>query len=291
MSHLIRKTSGDLERFDKNKLAHSLRKAGAAEHVIEKILSDVSKKRYRSTEDIHKHTLRSCLRHDLKVALHYNIKQALKELGPTGYPFEKFIAALLHAEGYSAVTNQFIRGQCVQHEVDVVAEKQGYRGMVECKYRSFYGSKIDVKIALYVYARFLDIKTRWEQEDTSKHYEGWIATNTKFTSDAIAYSECHNMKLIGWAYPKGNIAKLIETHGLIPITVIPHLHRRQKEVLMKKGIIVCRDLLAHPKELRRLHIPKKDRIHLLNTIRALCDATHHDNQNYAQPKKQSQENT
>ncbi len=270
MTTFIQKTSGEREPFDQSKLHKSLRKAGASHDMAATITQEVSKKKLRNTRDIHKHTLKCSLKHDLKLAMNYNLKQALAELGPTGYPFEKFVAALLRTKGYKATTNQHLPGKCVDHEVDVVLEKENYKAMIECKFHAYAGSKLDVKIALYVHARFLDIESQWKQQDSHLNYQGWLATNTKFTGDAVAYSECYNMRLLGWGYPKGNIAELIEESGLVPITVIPHINTRQKEWLLREGIVVCSDILTYPQSLKHLGMNKKARLHLLETIRSMC---------------------
>ena len=45
------------------------------------------------------------------------------KLGPTGYPFEDFIAKLLQADGYETKVRQILKGECITHEIDVIAEK------------------------------------------------------------------------------------------------------------------------------------------------------------------------
>ncbi len=43
----------------------------------------------------------------------YHLKNAIMELGPTAFPFEKFIAGILEAEGYQTLTDQIVQGNCV----------------------------------------------------------------------------------------------------------------------------------------------------------------------------------
>ena len=58
-----------------------------------------------------------------RAAGRYRLKKALFQLGPSGYPFEQFIAKILEQEGYKTKTGQFIQGKCIKHEVDVVGKK------------------------------------------------------------------------------------------------------------------------------------------------------------------------
>ncbi|MGS0527278.1 hypothetical protein ACU8V7_21050 [Zobellia nedashkovskayae] len=48
-------------------------------------------------------------------------------MGPTGFPFERFIGALLTYSGYETKVGIVMDGICVTHEIDVVAEKKWNR--------------------------------------------------------------------------------------------------------------------------------------------------------------------
>ena len=99
-----------------------------------------------------------------------------------------------------------MQGACVSHEIDVIAEKTTAALVIECKFHNQPGTKSDVKVALYVQARFEDIQKQWQKqpEPSRKFHEVWLATNTKLTSDAIQYASCVGLKAIGWDYPPNN---------------------------------------------------------------------------------------
>lgn len=122
------------------------------------------------------------------------------ELGPDGYPFEKYIGQLLEKLGHTVEVNVVIPGVCVDHEIDIMAQKKGHHCIVECKYHNRSGLKTDVKVALYMQARFEDIRDAWERNPhhTQELHNVWIVTNTKFTSEAIKYGICKKMKMISW---------------------------------------------------------------------------------------------
>jgi hypothetical protein len=80
-----------------------------------------------------------------------------------------------------------LSGKCVSHEIDVLIKKDNELAMVECKFHSARENKSNVKVPLYVFSRFNDLKER-KQIVFSKNEiisKCWIVTNNRFTSDAI----------------------------------------------------------------------------------------------------------
>ena len=200
-----------------------------------------------TTTEIYQHAFDMLRADKPHVAARYSLKRAMMELGPSGHPFEKFIGEILANEGYKTEVNKIVQGICVAHEVDVVAEKGDRRMMIELKYHNTLGLKTDIKIALYIQARFEDIDKQWQKqpEHGIKLHEAWLMTNTKLTSDAIAYARCVGMKAIGWNYPEeGSLKQLIERSGLHPMSALSTLSRGEKIHLLDKGLVMCRDVSA-----------------------------------------------
>lgn len=261
MAHIIRKQTGEEEPFNLEKLVHSLEKAGAKPEIAWNIAENVAREHGNMTtsRDIHKTTLHTALQHDRKLAIMYNLKQALMDLGPSGYPFEKYMAALMRRLGYQATTNLILPGRCVTHEIDVYLEKpeEHIIGITECKFRNQPGSKIDVKVPLYFDSRLRDVCYKLDEKyGAGKNtYEGWLITNTKFTGDALMYGRCAGLHLLGWTYPEEHsIAKLIERFGLIPITAMTSLTFHQKRLLLSHGIVLCSELSEHMHLLHRMGV-------------------------------------
>jgi hypothetical protein len=167
----------------------------------------------------------------------------LAELGPSGFPFEKFMAEVFRARSYHVETNQFIRGHCAEHEVDLVVWNENKLIMCEAKFHNEIGLKSDLKVALYVKARFDDLKNLdFFYGKKRRLDEGWLITNTKFTDRAISYADCAGLRLIGWNFPKeGNLHDVIEDVGLHPVTSINSLNFQEKRSLIESGIVLCRD--------------------------------------------------
>ncbi|MEA2715281.1 MAG: hypothetical protein QOG91_309 [Candidatus Parcubacteria bacterium] len=247
----ITKSDGTTEPFEKEKLISSLKRAGAAPEIVEDVVEDVEKEIREgiTTADVYVRA-RSLLReHSLPIAVKYSIRRAMMELGPDGFPFEKFMARIFKTWGYETLTDQTVMGSCVDHEVDVVAWKDDGLAMVEAKYHNEYGTKSDVKVALYVKARFDDIalaRLHYGGKDR-KLTERWLATNTKFSAKAILYGSCNGLKLLGWNYPaEGNLHQTIERNGLHPITCMTSLSKLQKRDLVGRGALACIDIVGQP---------------------------------------------
>lgn len=275
----VRKASGDSEPFAESKIVRSLSKAGVGKELTDKVLDHVKKELYEgiTTRKIYSHIFEFLKREKSPTLGKYNLKKAIMELGPTGYPFEKFVGALLKHNGYQVETGVKVSGLCVTHEVDVVAQKDNQHFMVECKFHNQPGTRSDVKVALYVKARFDDITAAWEEKTghQNKFHQAWLVTNTKLTADAIQYGACMGMELVAWSYPaSGSLQDLIEASGLHPVTCLIALSKNQKETLLSAGIVLCRDILtADPALLSSLALSDKQKTGLFVEIRTICGST------------------
>ena len=241
----IIKASGQIERFNPQKLIQSLIRSGASDEVAQEIAEKVEKQITPSahTKHIYRLARKYLKKYNRATDMRYSIKKALYALGPSGYPFEKYFARILKAYGYSVETNQFMQGYCVRHEVDVLAGKENERFVIECKYHSNGGIPTDVKDALYIHSRYADIKKAYETDRESLTYHGWLVTNTRCTSDAIQYAECVGLKIISWKYPQnGSLEAMIEEKRLYPVTILSAIRKSSVEALFRNGIILAQDI-------------------------------------------------
>jgi Holliday junction resolvase-like predicted endonuclease len=274
MEMYIRKASGKRELFDVEKFRTSLKKAGAEHDLVERLVFEIQQlPKLRSTKEIYSYALTRLQQERPVVAARYNIKRALLELGPAGFPFEQFIAELFRAQGYAAVTDQIEPGFCVEHELDVVLTRDSTIAMVECKFHNSQQLKTDVKVALYCKARFEDIEKTWQgQEGKKPRYHGmWLVTNTKFTSEAIRYAACAGIELLGWSYPaQENLPVLIDRYRLYPITTMPTLTRVQKRSFIKEGFVLCRDAKSYISVMRKYGMSQAEIDALVRDAEELC---------------------
>ena len=264
-----------MEPFDPKKVERSLRNSGADERLVDSILSQINHEMYDgiTTRKLYDR-IYSLLRKDKKIASdRYNLKSAIAELGPTGYPFEKFISKLLAHSGYQTQTNIIAPGKCVNHEIDVVAVRGKERMMVECKFHARPEGRSDVKTALYIKARFDDLVFGSNRSNQNlKFHKAWLVTNTKLTFDAITYGECVGLKMLAWSYPKtGSLQNLIEAANLYPVTSLSLLSADQKLKLLSRDIVLCHDILNKKDEVTQLlNLSRPSANLLFKQVSALC---------------------
>lgn len=256
------KGNGDKALFDPEKLKKALAFSGAGKTEQEHIAGLVKARLYDGipTKKIYQMAYALLKKSSNRTAGRYRLKNAIMELGPTGYPFEKFVGKLFESEGYKVETGIMVQGKCVQHEVDVVARKPGVMIMIECKFHSDNTRKCDVKIPLYIQSRFMDVKAAWEQKFGTNdiRYTGGVITNTRFTDDAMIYGKCAGLEMISWDFPQVRGLKYwIDRAGLHPLTSMTSLTKRDKQSLLEKGIVLCSELPLHPDLLMKIGISGK----------------------------------
>ncbi len=271
----IIKYSGDVVEFDVDKLINSLKRSQASDTVVQQIVEQVEGQLYDgiTTKKIYEMAFKMLKSKSRVSASKYKLKKAIMELGPSGFPFEKFVGKILEMEGFSTNVGVIVQGNCVQHEVDVIAEKENKHYMIECKYHSDQGRVCNVKIPLYINSRFLDVEKNWERQkghDTKLH-KGGVYTNTRFTSDAVQYGKCVGLLLTSWDYPMDNGLKdRIDKAGLHPLTALTTLTKAEKSKLLDKGIVLCKELHENPALLEQIGVDKKRHKNILADSRELC---------------------
>jgi hypothetical protein len=272
MSILVAKADGTSEAFEVSKLRSSLKRAGAEKGAIEQISAEIEKGLYNgiSTSEIYRRAF-ARLREHRGVAARYSLKRAVLEFGPSGFPFEVYLAELFRAQGYSAATDQIIQGACVEHEVDVVVRPKAGKVAspiiyVEAKFHNTIGFKTDLKTVLYVKARIDDIRAT-----TTDPVQGLVVTNTKFTEKAVQYSTCAGLDLLGWEYPaKNNLHDRVVAARLYPITALTSLSKREKTALLNENKVLCNALRADGEVLERVGIRGRRADAVLEEVGALC---------------------
>lgn len=254
----IQKVDGTTEPFDGSKLETSLRRVGAGEHTTKRIRETIERTLVpgTTTHEVYKRAFTLLRKEARHIAARYSLRRALFEFGPSGHPFEDFVSQLFIAEGWKVEWRSLLPGKCVMHEVDVYAEKEGKYLAAELKYHNDPQYKTDVKVALYVKARFDDIASCDPSvSNACRVDEGYLITNTKFTDQAIQYARCVGMGLIGWSYPtEGNLYDRIMSAGIFPITALTTLKKAEKRLLIDKGVVTTNMLKDRKDALREAGI-------------------------------------
>lgn len=265
----VTKANGEKEPFSKDKLMRSIQRAHVPQELQEKLLSHIQEKLYDqiSTSEIYSHISDFLGKSDKPYTKgRYSLKKAIMDLGPSGYPFEDYVSEILKRLGFVTNVRVMVLGRCVTHEIDVIAEKDGKKVMVEAKFHNMVGTKTRIHVALYTKARFEDITKN------NNFNEAWLITNTKTTTDVIDYANCVGMKVISWSYPeKGSLTDLIEQSGLHPVTSITTLSNSQIQTLLENHIVLAQDICKNPSLLNSLHIDPHTRDSVLTEAQFMCD--------------------
>jgi len=275
MSIQVVKADGTQEAFRVEKLKHSLKRAGATNAEITDIISRIEETLYEGikTQEIYHNAfemLRDCA---LPTRAKYSLRRALFGLGPTGFPFEDFLAKMFEKEGYATATGVELQGHGALHELDVAAYNDTDSFVVEAKFHSRPGVKSDLQVVMYSYARLLDLRdTKICDESFCTITKLMVITNTKFTSTAEKYAETVGLELLSWNYPKGNnLQDRIQKSGLYPVTVLQTISQSQKKALLAVGIITCRDLITKPHVLRNIHLSATKIKKILAEAEVICN--------------------
>lgn len=255
----IKKYSGEIVDFDKEKLIKSLIIVGSERRIAEQILFEITPQLYEgiTSKKIARLAFQKLKSRSKALAARYNLKSGLIALGPAGFYFEKFIARLFELQGFLSRSNVFVEGNCVSHELDVIVKRDNHLAMVECKFHSGQETKSDVKVSMYILSRFNDVNSNQYRffETDEQLTKCWIVTNNKFTLDAIKFAECSGIQMLSWDYPYGKSLKnLTQEFRLYPITCLTTLTAAEKELLLVQDILTVYDLTHQPKKFKNLRI-------------------------------------
>lgn len=237
---------GERELFSPEKVYRSARNAGAGKDLAKEIREKIKKKVYPNikTSEIFKEIKKLLTKKDIRTSLRLDLKKAMKKLGPTGFPFEKYIKSIFESRGFNTKINIHIKGKCCTYEIDFLARKGKEVCVGECKFRNVFDNAVDVNVALINKARFLDLKGgSYLKKFSGLEIKDFLVTNAKFTKKAVSYSRCADVNLLGWNYPKGKgLEKIIEEKKLYPITILPSLSKEVAEIFILKGRMLVEDV-------------------------------------------------
>lgn len=242
------KADGKKEPFQEEKIIQTCLRSGATRDQAESIARK-AKDAFR--EDVSTHKLYVFVADELdKIgnAHLFLLREAVANLDPV--TFELYTKKILEAHGYKCVWNKVVLGRFVEHQIDILAQKDGKTYIVECK-RHFNPHRFTgLGICLQVEARLRDLAEGCTVGNNSiRANEAWIVTNTKFSDHAKQYAKGVGIRLTGWKYQEEfALEKMIEKSKALPVTVLktdPSVHRQ----LIKKKIITLQDLLKEKPKL------------------------------------------
>lgn len=269
------KHSGEIVEFNIEKLKSSLTKSGASPLVVDAILETIQKQLYQgiTTKQIYKTAFNLLKKASNSHAARYNLKEAIRLLGPAGFFFEKYIARLFESEEYKTKVNLHLKGKCVSHEVDILIKKENEISMVECKFHMGKDINTDVKVPMYILSRFNDLNKKRHTIFSGNELitKCWIVTNTRFTSDAIDFARCSGLHLLSWNYPeKNNLKTKNDALFLYPVTCLTTLTLAEKEKLLILDVILAKDLIHNSDSLVKIGMSGNRIKNVLKEVAELC---------------------
>ena len=98
----VLKANGETEPFSEEKLKFSLSKINLPQYLHEKTIKHIKNKLRENipTSEIYNQVNYFLENNSPMHKIRYSLKQAIMELGPTGYPFEDYISKLMQAQRY-----------------------------------------------------------------------------------------------------------------------------------------------------------------------------------------------
>ncbi|MFD2891749.1 ATP cone domain-containing protein [Flavobacterium chuncheonense] len=244
----VKKNSGEVVAFNKEKLIRSLLASGATLDKANDIIDDIESQFYDgiTSRKIYRLAFQKLKSSSKAHAARYSLKKGIMALGPAGFHFEKFIARIFELQGCQSQTNIVVEGSCTSHELDVVIKKDNHIAMIECKFHGSQETKTDVKVPMYILSRFNDVKGNTYNffGDKNQISKCWLVTNNRFTSEAIKFGTCSNLNLMSWDYPpQSGLKDLVSKYNVYPITCLTTLTMAEKEILLLQNILTVYNLL------------------------------------------------
>lgn len=247
MAIYVTKASGDRVPFEKKKIVKTCIRSGVPNEVAERIASEVESKIYDGmpTKELLERVLAKLRDYEEHHEARYDLKRAIASLSPEFHEFEKYISHLLRAHGYETRWDIIVQGECIEHQIDVIASKDGKNYLVECKHHVNPHRFCGLGTVLQVWAVIDDIRKGYKVGKTKEKYENiWLFNNTKFSEHAIRYSKAKDMILTGWSFPKKNdLQGLVSKKGMYPITMLD-LNKKQRESFSNAGILLLQELVS-----------------------------------------------
>jgi len=248
----VLKNSGEVQAFSEEKLKETLKHTCLSHESCSQVIDEVSKDLSASisSNEIFQKTAKLVQKKSRLAAVQYSLKRSLFDLGPEGHHFEIYVSKYFQELGFETIECVTLQGKYVTHEVDVIAVKGKEKLYVECKFHNHLGVKNDIKVALYVKARWDDLK----EGPDGKSISGYcLASNTSFTSDALKYGKGTGLKLLGVNAPpsKSFLDQVIELK-LYPVTSLTSIDKMIKREALAKKIVLAKDLLNEKDFLAKL---------------------------------------
>jgi hypothetical protein len=248
----VTKFDGSKQQFDKGRVIHTCLRNGASKETAEAIANRVERDIHEgvSTKEILNLICRYLGEHHPESQFRVDLRSALSILRSKP-DFEEYTSLILKDQGYNVRSNQILRGKCIEHEIDVIAQKEAKTIYVEVKHHDKAHTYTALEVPMKVWATLQDLADGRKLGYHSIDFTGaLIICNTKFTDHARNYADCVGIAHMGWKSPVPNgLEDIIERGGLYPITLLKGIDRRLQRLLVENGIVLLRQLTGEETEM------------------------------------------
>ena len=258
----VTKYDGSLQAFDREKILQTCVKMGAAVDVANSIASRVEGKVYDgiSTKKILNMIFFHMKKHRPELKHTIDLRKAITMLRPKP-DFEIFIAQIFRAMGYKVKSNQYVKGKCVEYEIDAIAVKGKETLFIEVKHHYKPHTYTGLDVFLETMAKMEDLIDGYKVGNNKiKFTDALVVCNTKISDHGKMYAKCRGINVMGWKSPKDEgLERIIESRKLYPTTFLKNLTQKEQNMLGDAGIVTVKQIVEmETGEIsRRSHMPKK----------------------------------
>jgi len=258
----VTKFDGRRQPFDKQKVFNTCVRMHATPEAAQDIADKVEQRAYDGipTKEVLRLVFAFLRKYNPEIRHVTDLRTAISMLRPKP-DFELFVAQLLRAYGHEVKSNQMVRGMCVEHEIDAIAEKGGRIFYVEVKHHYKPHTYTSLDVFLEARATFEDLCEGYKNGNNKiKFDKAIVVSNTKLSDHAKMYAECRGIDYIAWKAPiDRGLERMIEEKKMYPITLLRELDVDIEARLGDAGIVTLKQLAEMSEsEIRRMtNIPKK----------------------------------
>jgi hypothetical protein len=247
----VTKFDGRLQPFDRAKVARTCMRMGADRAVADDIAGRVEAEAYDgiTTKRIMQMIFANLRRRMPEARHRIDLRTAISLMRPKP-DFELFAAQILRAYGYKVASNRIIRGKCVEHEIDAVAENGKDVFYVEVKHHMNAHTYTGVDVFLQARATFEDLTDGYKAgAHRTPFTKAMVFTNAKMSEHALRYADCRGIRYVSWDEPRGRgLGDIIDSHKLYPVTLIRGMDAGAMAKLGDAGIVTLRQLADTPED-------------------------------------------
>jgi hypothetical protein len=242
---LVTKADGAKQFFDREKIVRTCLRMGADRRTAHEVAGKVERRLYDgiSTGKILQMVFLFMRKGQPNVSRLYDLRKGLSLMTPKP-EFEFFIQTLLAHNGFEVSPNQILAGNCVEHEVDAVAKKNGVTYFAEAKHHFNYHALTGLDESRIARALLEDVTEAYDLNKISQRIDrAMIVTNTKYSEHAVRYGRCRNILQIGWNTPADlSLQNMVEQTSLYPLSCLRDLKKDIRNQLVDSGIVVLKQI-------------------------------------------------